>query len=55
MMLQRQTEQDQSMAQIMADMYGHMDRPPRPVDGRLVDPTYCSKSFKRAQKTWVSS
>ena len=31
--LQRQTEQDQRMAQIMADMYGRMDHPPHPVDG----------------------
>ena len=31
--LQRQREQDQRMAQIMAKMYRHMDHPPRPVDG----------------------
>ena len=39
--LQQQAEQDQRKAEIMAGMYGCVDLPPR-----LVDPTYCSKSFK---------
>ena len=45
-MLQRQTEQDQRMAQIMADMYGHMDRPPRPVDGPPRGPNLSLQKFQ---------
>ena len=45
-MHQRQTEQDQRMAQIMADMYGHMDRPPRPVDGPPCGPNLSLQKFQ---------
>ena len=45
-MLQQQTEQDQRMSQIMAEMYGRMDLPPRPVDGPPHGPNLSLQKFQ---------